>query len=275
MQTSGWRLGPLEAKFFAWAQMRRVEIVRTGDLVSALKMTPQQEADLFKNMKRRGRAVQLMRGLYLIPPRLPPGGRWAPSPLFVVSSLMRELDADYQITGLVAFNFNGLNTQLPIETSVYNTALSGRRVIAGLPFIFVKVSGKSLGAVQTVEIKGTGCSALIGTLPRTVFDGIYDFSRFGTLPQAYDWVAERRSDKVFLMGLVDITVRYGNISTRRRLGCWLELLKVDRALVGRLLRSVKRTQSFIPLVPGKKASGRTDSKWGVTVNYEASNAEAG
>lgn len=275
MQRSGWRLGPLEAKFFSWAQMRRLEIVRTGDLVRALKMTPQQEADLFKNMKRRGRVVQLQRGLYLVPPRLPPGGKWAPSPLFVVSALMREIQASYQITGLAAFNFHGLSTQMPVETSIYNTALSGRRVIAGLSFLFMKVSEETLGAAQPVEIKGTDSIALIGSLPRTVFDGIYDFSRFGTLPQAYDWIAERRNDKAFIKGLVDITIRYGNVSTRRRLGCWLEMLKVERTFVGRLLRSVKATQSFIPLVPARKGGGATNSKWGVLVNYEVSDVEAG
>jgi len=275
MQSTGWRLGPLEARFFSWAQMRRLQIARTGDLVRALKMTPQQEADLFKNMRRRGRAVQLMRGMYLIPPRLPQGGKWAPSPLFVVSVLMRELKAKYQITGLAAFNFHGLSTQQPVETSVYNTALSGRRVIAGLSFLFIKVSEASLGAAQPIEIKGTDSAALIETLPRTVFDGISDYARFGTLPQAYGWIAERRVDKTFLKGLVDITIQYGNVSTRRRLGCWLELLKADRKLVDRLLRSVKPTQSFIPLAPGRKGGGTTNSRWGVLVNYEVSDVEAG
>ena len=141
--------------------------------------------------------------------------------------------------------------------------------------VFIKVSEASLGAAQPIEIKGTDSAALIETLPRTVFDGISDYARFGTLPQAYGWIAERRVDKTFLKGLVDITIQYGNVSTRRRLGCWLELLKADRKLVDRLLRSVKPTQSFIPLAPGRKGGGTTNSRWGVLVNYEVSDVEAG
>lgn len=274
MQCRGWRLGPLETRFFSWAQMRRVQIVRTGDLVRGLGINPQQEADLFKNMRRGGRVVQLMRGLYLVPPRLPPGGKWVPSPLLIVATFMRELGAKYQITGPFAFNARGLSYQVPVETCVYNTALSGRREIAGLPFLFIKVAENNLGAEESVKIEGTEETALLSSLPRAVFDAIYDYSRFGSLPEACSWIAERRKDKAFIKDLVDVTLRFGNVSTRRRLGCWLEMLAVDPAQVRRLLRSVKRTTAFIPLAPGRKASGRTDSKWGVLVNYEVADVQA-
>lgn len=268
MKEPAWRLGPLETKFFSWAQMRRVQVVRTGDLVLALALTPQQEADLFKNMRRGGRIVQLQRGLYAVPPRLPPGGKWTPSAPLLVALLMGEMEARYQITGLAAFQLHGLTTQVPIETRVYNTAFSGRREIGGLPFLFIKVKEKSLGGQQIVEIKGTDQRAVFSTLPRAVFDAIYDYSRFGTLPRAYGWVAERVRDKLFISQLVDMAIRYGNVGTRRRLGCALERLEASPAQVGRILKSVRKTTAFIPLVPGYKKGGRPDSRWGVLVNHE-------
>ncbi len=274
MQGATWRLGPLETQFFAWAQMRRVLVVRTGDLVRALALTPQQEADLFKNMGQAGRVIQLQRGLYAVPPRLPPGGRWTPSPLLLVSTLMRELGAKYQITGLAAFHLHGLNKQVPIETCVYNTVLSGRREIAALPFLFIKVAQKSLGGVQNIEIKGTDQTAVFSSLPRAVYDGVYDYSRFGTLPKAFDWISERTRDKKFIQSLVDMAITYGNVGTRRRIGCWLEQLSVAPTQVRRLLRSVSKTAAFIRLVPGSEKGGHANSRWGVLVNYEASHDQA-
>lgn len=272
MQTKGWRLGPLETKFFAWAEMRRVQTVRTGDLVQALKITPQQEADLFHNMRENSRLVQLQRGLYLAPPRLPPGGKWVPSPLLIVAVLMRELKASYQVSGMVAFAHHGLTTQVAIETSVYNTRLSGRRTIGGLPFVFIKVAENSLGEADTVKILGANESVRVSSLVRTLVDAVNDYSRFGSLPRAYYWIEGRKGDNDLMRSLVKTCLDYGNVATRRRIGCWLELTGTDTVLVRRLYRSVKKTSAFIPLAP-KAGGGITNKRWGVLVNVEINRAE--
>jgi predicted transcriptional regulator of viral defense system len=67
--------------------------------------------------------------------------------------------------------------------------------------------------------------------------------------------------------VIEMALKYGNISTRRRLGCWLDIIGTDSALTRKLERALRETQSFIPLVPEKNPSGKTDLKWGVLINY--------
>ena len=95
-----------------------IEVVRTGDLVKALKFTLKQEANVVTALSKAGVIVQLTRGKYLVPSRLPPSGRWTPSPYKILETLMRELKAGYQVTGLAvgslgSFKANYLDEQSP------------------------------------------------------------------------------------------------------------------------------------------------------------------
>lgn len=269
MQRSDRQLGPLETKFFTWAQSRRIETVRTGDLVRGLALSKQQEADLFKNMSRNGLIVKLIRGLYLVPTRLPPGGRFAPSPYLILDVLMRNLQANYQVTGLLAFNAHQLDMQVPVETCIYNTSLSGRRKLGGLSFLFIKVARSRLGGDEIFESPTSDERTIrtpMSSLPRVVIDAIYDYSRFNTLPRAYDWINDRKKDPTFIKSLIDMSIKYGNVSTRRRLGCLLELMKVEPTLIRPLERSVEKSRAFIPLIPVRRPSGNVNKKWGILVN---------
>ncbi len=276
MQTQNRRLGPLETKFFSWAQSRRIKRIRTGDLVKFLAFTPKQEADLLTNMGKSGLIVQLMRGYYLVPERLPPGGRWTPSPYLILKSLMQELQAQYQITGLSAFNAYGFETQIPNEICVYNTVLSGRRKIAGLSFQFVKVVPTRIGGTRVFNLREDSeadAQGVMSSEPRALLDAIYDYSRFNTLPRAYLWIAAKKSDNELLAKLTQMSIEYGNVSTRRRLGYLFEHLKINPKLVAKLKKSVLGTTSFIPFVPEKKPRGTTNRKWGLVVNYRVSSEE--
>ena len=72
-------LGKIETQLFAYVQMRRLQTVRTGELLRVLGITPQQERELLSRLARRSLIARVRRGLYLVPPRLPPGGKWSPS----------------------------------------------------------------------------------------------------------------------------------------------------------------------------------------------------
>ena len=70
-------LGKIQTQFFAYVQMRRLQTVQTGDLVRAWDIMPQQERELLSRLARRSLIARVRRGLYLVPPRLPPGGSGA------------------------------------------------------------------------------------------------------------------------------------------------------------------------------------------------------
>ncbi len=68
-------LGTLETQLLAFSQMRGSPAVRSEEIIEALGLTAAQTRELLSRMARRGLIARVRRGLYLVPPRLPPGGK--------------------------------------------------------------------------------------------------------------------------------------------------------------------------------------------------------
>ena len=86
-------LGNLERQLFAYAQMRGLRTLRTGDLTKALGISAKQESKLFTRLSKAGMIAQVRRGLYLVPERLPLGGRWSPDEGLALSTLFDAQEA--------------------------------------------------------------------------------------------------------------------------------------------------------------------------------------
>jgi len=84
------RLGRQETLLLAYAQMRQLRTLRTGDLTGPLQLSPKQERELFSRLARGGLIARVRRGLFLVPPRLPLGGAWAPSEAEALNALMED-----------------------------------------------------------------------------------------------------------------------------------------------------------------------------------------
>jgi len=68
MKQQGPELGSLSSRFFAYVQLKKKDIVRTGELTPVLGITGSQERDLLRRLSGSGWIVRLKRGVYLIPP---------------------------------------------------------------------------------------------------------------------------------------------------------------------------------------------------------------
>lgn len=84
------RLGNLERQLLAYAQLRKVRELRTGDLTRPLGITAKQERELYSRLARAGLIAQVRRGLYLIPRELPLGGAWTPDEALALNTLMAD-----------------------------------------------------------------------------------------------------------------------------------------------------------------------------------------
>lgn len=262
MQRAKTEFGPLESRLLAWAQMRGVERTTAGDVARDLRLTLEQARQLMKRLGRKGLAVAIQRGLWLLPAKLPPGGRWVPPPAVILRHLFEARGGGYQETGAGALQYQGLTDQVANVTTVYNTLFTGRRRIGGLEFQFIKVAPERLGGLDEKALP----ARRVGSLTRVVMDGIYDAARFGTLPVAYRWIRERKDLPRFLDELAVCTVAHGDVGTCRRLGAVLELLETAPAARRKLRRAVPTVRTYIPLVPGRGTKGRTMKNWGIIVN---------
>lgn len=259
-------LGGLEAQLFAYVQMRGIDTVRNGELVAALGFDVQQERKLLSRLAQRGLIVRVRRGLYLVPPRLPPGGRWSPGEFAALASLMADCGGAYQLSGPNAFHRYGWEDQVPNRLYAYNNRISGERRVGPTRITLVKVTDNRLGETD-VFTTPEGIEAIYSSRTRALIDAVYDWSRFGSLPRAYGWIrAEIARNGVSPEDLIRVARRYGNVSTLRRLGKLLEMVGVEESLLKRLQRQIPPSTALVALVPTLPKRGTVDRRWGVLVN---------
>ena len=168
--------------------------------------------------------MRLKRGLYLVPPRIPAGGKYSPGAALILQKLMEEEKGKYQICGPTAFNFYGLDDQIPSVTYLYNNRISGKRSIGSLAFQFIKVGNERLGAINAVRTRDD-MGMIYASKARTLMDAVYDWSRFNSLPRGYDWIkGEIKNEPELASELIEVTAKYGNMATTRRIGYLLDIL---------------------------------------------------
>ncbi len=262
----GKTLGELEMRFFAYIQLRKLKSVETGDLTRALGLSPTQERKLLSRLSQAGLIARVRRGLYLVPPRLPPGGKWSPGEFLALTTLIDDQGGRYQICGPNAFYRYGWDEQVLNRVYAYNNRLSGERSIGPVALTLARVSDERLGATEVVKTP-EGIDVVYSSKPRSLMDAVYDWSRFNSLPRAYEWMrAELAKDSKIASELVSVGLRYGNQGTLRRIGRLLETQAAPESLLRKLEQQLRPSSSLIPWVPTLPKRGRTDRRWGLILN---------
>ena len=263
------QIGQLEAQFLAYAQMRRWTKVRTGDLRKPLRLSADQERKLLSRLAQSGMIARVWRGLYLVPPTLPLGGKWSPDIGLALATLMEAHDGRYQVCGPNAFNRYGFDEQIPNRVYAYNNRLSGDRRIGALELTLIKVADSRLGATEVAR-STEGPPVIYCSRARTLIDAVYDWSRFDGLPRAYGWIRRELSNqRVTASQLVSLTLEFADRGTIRRIGALLEREGVSERLLRKLEQAISTTTGPVPWIPRLPKRGVVDHRWGVVWNGEA------
>ena len=266
MKSKGPELGSLSSQFFSYVQLKKLDIVRTGEIAPILDISASQERDLFRRLSDSGWILRLKRGVYLVPPRIPAGGKYSPGVALILQKLMEEVRGIYQICGPSAFNFYGLDDQIPSVTYLYNNRISGKKPIGSLAFQFIKVADERLGAINTVRTRDNH-EMVCSSKARTLMDAVYDWSRFNSLPRGYEWIkGQIKNEPELFSELVEVTAKFGNMATIRRIGYLLDTLGGKPTMINRLLHQLSASSSLIPWMPGRSSKGSINRKWGIIIN---------
>ena len=152
------------------------------------------------------------------------------------------------------------------QANAYNNRLSGDRTIGSVELTLIKVASGRLGATEQVRTPD-GLAAIYSSRARSLVDAIYDWSRFDTLPRAYGWVEQELAAAHVTAGeLAELTLRYGNQGTIRRMGVLLERADVAEPTLKKLERGLAESASVIAWVPNRPRRGPTAKRWGVILN---------
>lgn len=260
------KLGRQEMQMLAYLQMRKRQMVKTGELTDPLQLSREQERELFRRMARGGLIARVRPGFYLVPERLPLGGSWSPDEALALNTLIKDRKGRYQICGPNAFNRYSFDDQIPNRVYAYNNRISGERTIGAVALTLIKVADERLGDTEEMQT-AEGQAAVYGSRARTLVDAVYDWSRFNSLPRAYNWIrGELAAKRVGAAELVDITLRYGDKGTIRRIGALLERQGVETGLLRKLEKALDPSTGLIPWIPTKPKRGKINRRWGVVLN---------
>ena len=208
-------------------------------------------------------------GFYLVPERLPLGGSWTPDETFALNALIGDRKGRYQICGPNAFNRYGFDDQIPNRVYAYNNRISGDRTIGAIELTLIKVADERLGETEEMQT-AEGQTAVYGSRVRTLVDAVYDWFRFNSLPRGYEWIrGELAAGRVGAAELVDITLRYGDKGTIRRIGALLEMQGIETVLLRKLEKALAPSTGLIPWIPTKPKRGKINRRWGVVLNDRA------
>lgn len=223
-------------------------------------------------MARSGIIARVRPGLYLVPSQLPLGGTWTPDETLAINTLIDDKNGQYQVCGPNAFNRYGFDNQIPNRIYVYNNCISGQRSVGSVELTLIKVSNDRLGSTEKIlsDEKEKKSFILYSSRARTLVDAVYDWSRFNSLPRAYDWLKnDLTSGKTKVKELVKVTLKYGNQATIRRIGALLENQKVSELLLKKLERALNNSSSLIPFIPDKQKKGKCIKQWGIVYNEKS------
>ena len=262
-------LGETERMLFAYVQMRGQVTLRAGELTRALSLTGPSERNLLSRLEKAGWIARVRRGLYLVPRKLPLGGKWSPDEILALNTVMQDVSGRYQICGPNTFNRYGFDEQVPARVYAYNNRISGERSIGSVRLTLIKVADARLGGTEEVKTS-EGLVAVYASRARALVDAVYDWARFNSLPRGYGWIRRELDKKrVTPTELTDMTLRYGDVGTVRRMGVLLEREDVDARLLRKMEKKLPRSTGLIPWIPTSPKRGSINRRWGVVVNGEA------
>jgi len=132
----------------------------------------------------------------------------------------------------------------------------------------MKTKKSRLGAIETFKTPD-GITVKMSSLARTLMDAVYDWSRFNTLPRAYRWIIQQgHEDKSMYNELAEVTIKYGNQATIRRIGYLLKSNHVSVDFLEQLQKKLSTSTSLIPFIPNKPERGTINKTWKLIVNEE-------
>jgi predicted transcriptional regulator of viral defense system len=259
-------LGRLETSFFSWIQLRKIRIVKNGMFSAVTGISLKQERELLNRLAGKSLIVRLQKGIYLVPTRIPPGGKWMPDEYEVIAFYMKAIESSYQIGGFSIFNYYGFENQISNSIFVYNTKISGQKKIGVYNITFIKTDNSRIGNCEIV-VTSSGVKAKTTNKARTLFDAVYDYSRYNSIPKAYEWIKESiKNDSDLAEKIIKTTMRYGNQGTIRRIGYILDKCCPGIKKISELETKLSKSKEPVLLVPNASRKGSINKKWRIIVN---------
>jgi len=249
-----------EAEIVARVSYEGKDIVTAKELDNYLPAGFQYRRKLVYSLKKKKILIPIKSGVYIfVPLEAVPTGRRISE--FIIPTVFFPKN-DYYLGYSTMFNYYNFTDQQFQTVYVLNPRISRERTIAGVSFKFIKISPEKMYGQETISIKGR--DVIVSSKERTLVDLIDYNQPVGGIEAAADilkrFVEDKKCD---LKKLIDYTVKFPKIKTRKRIGLILEKAGVGNALLKPLEKSVEKT-SLISFTNNRK--GTINARWRAIVN---------
>lgn len=217
-------------------------------------------AKVITSLTRKGRAIQLEKGKYILIPIKAPNQQWMPNELLIASHWMGKIP--YYIGYFTAYNYWGFTEQIPQTVFVLNTKKSYRKTISNIQYQAIKINDKRYYGVSKIRIEDF--DICISDKERTLVDFIFQpVGSFNNVENVLKENIKKIDSRLFIRYLIQFPV----VSVRKRAGYLLEKIKYKDSLLRKLKESIGRSNTNVVLDPTiKTRKGIINKEWKIIVN---------
>ena len=248
-------LAPLEIDLLSYLEFKNQEIYTREELFDFIKDN-KKTAYLIKKLLEKKRLLSLFKNTYLLVPVKAPQGLWSGNEYIIAKKLAR--DSKYYIGFTSVFNSYGFTEQVSQMVYIVNNKYSGVKVIQGIKYKLMKVTSKKMFGLEERIIHNE--AVVFSSKERAMID-IFEFYK-KNIKQAYAILRNQLASlniKTFIRNVVE----YPTQITRRRIGYFLEQLKIEKKLLDTIDVGKKGYSSLYGKI---SLSGKINQRWRVIVN---------
>lgn len=219
------------------------------------------EKTLFR-LKKKGILTTIKRGVYYYSP-LESGPSGSRINEFLVPPLFFP-KGNYYVGYATMYNYYGFTDQIFQTMYILNTSLQREKTVGDMRFKMVKIPPERMYGLEKIQIKKT--EVIVSSRERTLVDMFYFSGPVGGIKKAFEVLKEVvRNKSIDIAKLIRYSVKFPNVTLRKRIGFVLEQAGIKDAKLKPLLKSAKKS-SLVTLYPSKSRKGRINKKWMVIEN---------
>ena len=232
----------------------------TRDFTLKLFKDAKKINNIFCNLKRKGRLLQIEKGKYFIVPIKAPNQLWTPNEFITAKYWIGN--NPYYIGYFTMYNYWGFTEQIPQIVYILNTQKSRTKTIGNIRFKAIKINNKKYFGIKTVKIEDEEIN--ISDKERTLVDLIYKFP--GSFENMKNILIENLA-KVDLEKFIKYLIKYPSKAVLKRAGYLLESFGFTSKQILNLKDSISEDKTFIVLNPENQSrNGKLNNDWKLIIN---------
>jgi len=250
-------LGPREIEVIARLSYEKASLITKEQFDKWFKFNKTLREQVIFRLKKKGILTAIKRGVYFYSP-LESGPAGSNINEFLIPAVFFP-NGNYYIGYATMFNYYGFSDQLFQIMYILNTSLQKDKTIGNMRFKMIKVPANRMYGLDKIKIKDI--EVIVSDKERTLVDLIYAPQPVGGLKKAFEILKEQiEAKRIDIAKFIRYTLKFPNITTRKRIGFTLEQAGLSDKTLEPLLKSVKKT-SLVTLYPSKSRKGRINKKW--------------